>query len=315
MVQASGDGDVEVPPTIQALLAARLDQLEPPERTVLERGSVEGELFHQGAVRALTPEEATAHDPPHRARAQGARAPRQGPVGRRRRVPFPPYPHSRRCVREPPEGRPGRSPRAVRRLARGARRRARRARRAARVPPRAGLPVPTRAGPDRLGNGRPGRTGRRTAHGCREPGESAPGLPSRDQPPRARGRPAARRTARWTIRDRPRLRPRSRGTGRGGGGEPGRGSGAVRGRRRPYHCELALRLRRTPVELAPTKQGAKRLRELAEEALPVFEAAGDEWALAVAWGSLLLAEDMDGGSRRSGRRSGRARGRAWRRAD
>ncbi len=57
MVDASGDGAVEVPPTIQALLAARLDQLETPERTVLERGSVEGELFHQGAVRALSPEE------------------------------------------------------------------------------------------------------------------------------------------------------------------------------------------------------------------------------------------------------------------
>ena len=56
MVEASGDGDIEVPPTIQALLSARLDQLEEPERAVLERGSVEGELFHQGAVRALSPE-------------------------------------------------------------------------------------------------------------------------------------------------------------------------------------------------------------------------------------------------------------------
>ncbi|MEJ7792197.1 MAG: AAA family ATPase [Gaiellaceae bacterium] len=57
MVQASGDGEVEVPPTLQALLAARLDQLERPERSVLERGSVEGEVFHQGAVQALTPQE------------------------------------------------------------------------------------------------------------------------------------------------------------------------------------------------------------------------------------------------------------------
>jgi hypothetical protein len=31
-----------VPPTIQALLAARLDQLDRRERGVLERGSVEG---------------------------------------------------------------------------------------------------------------------------------------------------------------------------------------------------------------------------------------------------------------------------------
>ena len=57
MVQASGDGEVEVPPTLQALLAARLDQLDQPERSVLERGAVEGEVFHQGVVQALTPEE------------------------------------------------------------------------------------------------------------------------------------------------------------------------------------------------------------------------------------------------------------------
>ncbi len=44
------DGKVDVPPTIQALLAARLDQLDPAERAVLERGSVEGRVFHRGAV-------------------------------------------------------------------------------------------------------------------------------------------------------------------------------------------------------------------------------------------------------------------------
>src|SRR5262249_3152212 len=33
------------------------DQLETPERGVLERGAVEGELFHRGAVQALAPEE------------------------------------------------------------------------------------------------------------------------------------------------------------------------------------------------------------------------------------------------------------------
>ncbi len=57
MVQASGNSDVDVPPTIQALLAARLDQLAAPERNVLERGAVEGELFHHGAVSALSPDE------------------------------------------------------------------------------------------------------------------------------------------------------------------------------------------------------------------------------------------------------------------
>ena len=51
-------GEVEVPPTLRALIAARLDQLDEPERKVLERGAVEGELFHRGAVQALAPEEA-----------------------------------------------------------------------------------------------------------------------------------------------------------------------------------------------------------------------------------------------------------------
>jgi len=58
LVGGSHDGDaIAVPPTIQALLAARLDQLEPSERHVLERGSVEGEVFHRGGVAALSPDE------------------------------------------------------------------------------------------------------------------------------------------------------------------------------------------------------------------------------------------------------------------
>jgi class 3 adenylate cyclase/tetratricopeptide (TPR) repeat protein len=57
LVEDSGDGEVAVPGTIQALLAARLDQLEPAERGVLERGSVEGRVFHRGAVQALAPDE------------------------------------------------------------------------------------------------------------------------------------------------------------------------------------------------------------------------------------------------------------------
>jgi class 3 adenylate cyclase/tetratricopeptide (TPR) repeat protein len=58
LVRESKDGEVTVPPTIQALLAARLDQLEASERSVLECGSVEGRVFHRGAVEALAPEEA-----------------------------------------------------------------------------------------------------------------------------------------------------------------------------------------------------------------------------------------------------------------
>jgi class 3 adenylate cyclase/tetratricopeptide (TPR) repeat protein len=50
------DGQVVVPPTLHALLAARLDQLETGERSVLERGSIEGEIFHRGSVQALAPD-------------------------------------------------------------------------------------------------------------------------------------------------------------------------------------------------------------------------------------------------------------------
>jgi class 3 adenylate cyclase/tetratricopeptide (TPR) repeat protein len=50
-------GDVAVPPTIQALLTARLDSLPAEERAVLERGAVEGQVFHRNAVAALAPDE------------------------------------------------------------------------------------------------------------------------------------------------------------------------------------------------------------------------------------------------------------------
>jgi class 3 adenylate cyclase/tetratricopeptide (TPR) repeat protein len=53
LVRESSDGEVVVPPTIQALLAARLDQLDASERQVLERGSVEGRVFHRSALEAL----------------------------------------------------------------------------------------------------------------------------------------------------------------------------------------------------------------------------------------------------------------------
>ena len=58
MLRDAHDGEVAVPATIQALLASRLDQLPPPERAVLEYGAVEGRVFHLGAVQALAPEQA-----------------------------------------------------------------------------------------------------------------------------------------------------------------------------------------------------------------------------------------------------------------
>jgi class 3 adenylate cyclase/tetratricopeptide (TPR) repeat protein len=57
MVAMVGEGEdtLSVPPTIQALLAARLDRLEPLERAMLERASVAGREFSSGAVADLSP--------------------------------------------------------------------------------------------------------------------------------------------------------------------------------------------------------------------------------------------------------------------
>ena len=48
--------DLAVPPTIQLLLAARLDRLEGDERAVIERAAIEGSVFHIGAVTTLAPD-------------------------------------------------------------------------------------------------------------------------------------------------------------------------------------------------------------------------------------------------------------------
>ncbi|HEX7527001.1 MAG TPA: AAA family ATPase, partial [Gaiellaceae bacterium] len=57
LAMASGSAEVDVPLTLRALLAARLDQLDPPDRRLLERAAIEGETFHRGAVQALAPDE------------------------------------------------------------------------------------------------------------------------------------------------------------------------------------------------------------------------------------------------------------------
>ena len=68
-VVRAGDGwaapgdlrQLALPPTIQALLAARLDGLGSEERTVIERAAVEGKVFHRGAVMELAPEPMREH--------------------------------------------------------------------------------------------------------------------------------------------------------------------------------------------------------------------------------------------------------------
>jgi class 3 adenylate cyclase len=60
-----GSEDLAVPPTIQALLAARIDRLEAGERVVVERAAVEGRLFHRGAVSTLLSESERERLPAH----------------------------------------------------------------------------------------------------------------------------------------------------------------------------------------------------------------------------------------------------------
>jgi class 3 adenylate cyclase len=64
---AEGDGqtDVVVPPTIHALLQARLDRLAAEERDVIGRGAVEGQVFHRGAVQELAEEPSRESVPTH----------------------------------------------------------------------------------------------------------------------------------------------------------------------------------------------------------------------------------------------------------
>jgi class 3 adenylate cyclase/tetratricopeptide (TPR) repeat protein len=56
-VLAREQGEAQaLPATIQAVLQARLDRLSESERVVIERGAVEGQVFHRGAVTALAPD-------------------------------------------------------------------------------------------------------------------------------------------------------------------------------------------------------------------------------------------------------------------
>jgi class 3 adenylate cyclase/tetratricopeptide (TPR) repeat protein len=52
-----GAHDLSVPPSIQALVAARLDGLPEPDRAVLERAAVVGQVFPRAAVEAMSSEE------------------------------------------------------------------------------------------------------------------------------------------------------------------------------------------------------------------------------------------------------------------
>jgi class 3 adenylate cyclase/tetratricopeptide (TPR) repeat protein len=56
VVAEGQNGDAAIPPTIQALLAARLDRLAPDERTAVECAAVQGQEFRHDALAKLVPE-------------------------------------------------------------------------------------------------------------------------------------------------------------------------------------------------------------------------------------------------------------------
>ena len=153
---------VALPPTIQALLAARLDRLDPYDRDVLERAAVVGKEFWPGAVAALGGgDEAlgpTLLGLVRRELVEPAVSSIPGEDGFRFR-------HA--LIRDAayagiPKTDARRPPRALRRLARAPRRPGR----ARRLPPRAGLPLPRGARRARRPHAVAGRAGGRAAH-CR----------------------------------------------------------------------------------------------------------------------------------------------------
>ena len=80
-VPAGDLSQITVPPTIHAL-AARLDRLGRDERAVIERGSVEGKVFHRGAVAELSTEQLreSVWSQPANPRSERADPARTGPT-------------------------------------------------------------------------------------------------------------------------------------------------------------------------------------------------------------------------------------------
>ncbi|HEU4943277.1 MAG TPA: hypothetical protein VFT18_08410, partial [Gaiellaceae bacterium] len=56
MLAESGDAEIAIPPTIQALLASRLDRLAPDERTAVECAAVQGQEYRHDALVHLVPD-------------------------------------------------------------------------------------------------------------------------------------------------------------------------------------------------------------------------------------------------------------------
>ena len=138
-----------------------------------------------------------------------------------------------------------------------------------------------------------------TTQGCREPGDPAAGLrcqgsTSSSELPDVL--PDELRDGRFAVK----LGWARFNAGRGIVAEWGLAEAAERAAAAGNRvAELGLRLERENLQSVlepPTDRTSARLRGFAEEALPVFEAARDEWGFTVACASLLIAEIADGRS-------------------
>ena len=116
-------GDLAVPESLHALIAARIDALPPAERTLLQDASVLGLSFADEAVRAVArsaPDEIGAMlEPPRPARAPDHR--RRSALTGARKLPIRPGPPARGRLRHPLARRSARAPSRRRALLRGAR--------------------------------------------------------------------------------------------------------------------------------------------------------------------------------------------------
>ena len=152
MVTDASDGELAVPPTIQALLAARLDRLTPDERTAVECAAVQGQEFRQAALASLVPEPLA-----------GRLAETSSPSSARTSCVRPTRTRTASSTSAPRRRARSASERAARgpaRALRGLDRRKRpRARGDPRLPPRAGLRLSRRARARRCRGPRPGAEG------------------------------------------------------------------------------------------------------------------------------------------------------------
>ena len=144
--------EIEIPPTVQALVAARLDALQNEERQVIDPASVIGLGFAVDAARQPRPGGCGAGGagPPPDPDREAVRPPDVDVRGGL--LPLRPLGHQGRGVPKPAQANPRRPPRTVRRLGRAGQPRARprdRVRGDPRLPPRAGLPLPDGARADR----------------------------------------------------------------------------------------------------------------------------------------------------------------------